>query len=173
MIPLKLAEKRRSMKKKLVFEYEFFEDYEQLNREEYRKLFLMAKESAERAQAPYSNFKVGASAITDDGQNYVGFNVENAAYPQCLCAEQVLLANIKTNGSQNQKVLTIAIYSPDLKGGEILTPCGACRQILREQESRQEEYIKLILANSTNNIYFFDSVSDLLPFSFNAKSFSF
>ncbi len=158
------------MKKSFEVEYSFYNSAEQLNAQE-QSLFALAVQSSESAQAPYSKFKVGAASLLSDGCMIFGFNIENAAYPQCLCAEQVMLSNSKTKMKEKDEILMIAIYSPDSIGEEILTPCGSCRQILREQESRQESNIRLILSNSRRNIWIFNSISALLPFSFDAKNF--
>ncbi len=78
-----------------------------------------------RAYAPYSNFQVGAALLADDGEVFIGCNIENASFSLTLCAERVAAAAAVT--AQNSHWRAIAIAS---KGG--VSPCGACRQFLSE-----------------------------------------
>ncbi|GAN53833.1 cytidine deaminase [Tanticharoenia sakaeratensis NBRC 103193] len=85
-----------------------------------------AAEIRKRAYAPYSRFQVGAALICD-GQVHVGCNVENAAYPQGNCAEASAIAAMVASGGR--RIDAIAIAGP---GQVACTPCGGCRQRLRE-----------------------------------------
>jgi len=85
-----------------------------------------AAEIRKRAYAPYSRFQVGAALICD-GQVHVGCNVENAAYPQGNCAEASAIAAMVAAGGR--RIDAIAISGP---GQAACTPCGGCRQRLRE-----------------------------------------
>lgn len=86
-----------------------------------------AIDAAARAYAPYSNFRVGAAALADDGSIVTGCNVENASYGLTLCAECGVVSDLFDSGGGN--LLAIAIYSPE---GNPLSPCGRCRQLLME-----------------------------------------
>ena len=90
-------------------------------------LFNAAKAAQARAYVPYSRFKVGAAVLADDGQIYAGCNVENAAYPTSTCAEAGAVAAMILNGARRiEAVMVIG------EGAELCTPCGNCRQRLRE-----------------------------------------
>lgn len=82
---------------------------------------------AARAYAPYSNYPVGAAALVDDGRVVVGCNVENAAYGVTLCAECGLVSTLIATGGGRLVAFTCVNGK-----GEIITPCGRCRQLLFE-----------------------------------------
>jgi cytidine deaminase len=86
-----------------------------------------ARDARERAHAPYSRFKVGAALLDEHGRIHAGCNIENAAYPQGLCAEAVALAHLVMAGGT--RVLAAAVAGDVPQG---ITPCGGCRQKLRE-----------------------------------------
>jgi cytidine deaminase len=90
-------------------------------------LIRLAQTMMTRAHAPYSRFHVGAAVRDEDGDIHGGCNVENAAYPQGLCAEAAAIAALV--GSGGKRVLECAVAGP---GPEVITPCGGCRQKLRE-----------------------------------------
>src|SRR5919112_1360272 len=87
---------------------------------------------AERAYAPYSNFPVGAAAMVDDGRVVVGCNVENAAYGVVLCAECGVVSQLHATGGGK---LTHFVCVNGL--GEVIMPCGRCRQLLYEHGGTQ------------------------------------
>lgn len=90
-------------------------------------LFEAAQAARERAYAPYSRFQVGAALVDEQGRIHAGCNVENAAYPQGTCAEAgALAAMVLAGGRRLQAVLVVGA------GAEPCTPCGGCRQKLRE-----------------------------------------
>jgi homotetrameric cytidine deaminase len=91
------------------------------------KLLAMAREAAGRAYAPYSNFPVGAAVRTGDGRRYAGANVENAAYPQGQCAEASAIGALVAGGGG--AIAEVVVAAPSK---ELCTPCGGCRQRLRE-----------------------------------------
>ncbi|MBM9504636.1 cytidine deaminase [Actinacidiphila acididurans] len=86
-----------------------------------------ARTIRERAYVPYSHFPVGAAALVDDGRLVVGCNVENAAYGVGLCAECGLVSALHASGGGR----LVAFTCVDLRG-EVLMPCGRCRQLLWE-----------------------------------------
>lgn len=90
-------------------------------------LFAAAKQAQARAYAPYSRFKVGAAVRGRGGGVYSGCNVENAAFPAGTCAEEAAIAAMVAAGeSRIAEVLVIGA------GDTLVTPCGACRQRIRE-----------------------------------------
>ncbi len=80
-----------------------------------------------RAYAPYSNYRVGAALLGANGKIYVGCNVENAAYPVCICAERAALASAVSLGCREFDALVVAT-----EGDPPAAPCGVCRQALNE-----------------------------------------
>lgn len=90
-------------------------------------LFSAAKAAQALAYAPYSNFAVGAALATPSGQIYVGCNVENAAYPVGTCAEAGAISAMVAGGER--RIAAILVIG---NGTELVTPCGACRQRIRE-----------------------------------------
>ncbi|CNF44976.1 cytidine deaminase [Mycobacterium tuberculosis] len=89
-----------------------------------------AREAMTRAYCPYSDFPVGAAALTDDGRIITGCNVENASYGVGLCAECSLVSALHGPGKSSQPRL-IAVSVVD-KHGDPVMPCGRCRQLLWE-----------------------------------------
>lgn len=87
----------------------------------------LAKEAAHNAYAPYSQFRVGAVIIDANGGLHSGCNVENASYGLSLCAERNALTKAVVSGIQDLRALVI--YTPT---DDIISPCGACRQVLCE-----------------------------------------
>lgn len=86
-----------------------------------------ATEVMERAHAPYSNFKVGAAGLVDDGRVVLGCNVENASYGVGLCAECGMVSALHATGGG--QLLAVVCVGPT---GEHVMPCGRCRQLLWE-----------------------------------------
>ena len=95
--------------------------------EHFDSLFKEASRVREQAHVPYSKFKVGAAFLTEDNKIISGCNVENAAYPQSQCAEATAIGNMISNGSK--KILEIVVIG---SGNLLCSPCGGCRQRIRE-----------------------------------------
>jgi cytidine deaminase len=91
------------------------------------RLLHAAREAQTHAYAPYSRFAVGAAVLDDEGRVHAGCNVENAAYPEGVCAEAGALAAMVLAGGR--KVRALAVVGD---GAALVTPCGGCRQKLRE-----------------------------------------
>src|SRR3712207_2211509 len=91
------------------------------------ELFEAAKKVQEQAYAPYSGFRVGAAVRAEGGGVYAGCNVENAAYPQGACAETAAIAAMIAAGKR--RIAEILILGD---GEALVTPCGGCRQRIRE-----------------------------------------
>ena len=91
------------------------------------QLLAAAEAVRARAYAPYSNFHVGTAILADDGKIYVGCNVENAAYPVGNCAEPSAIAAMLAGGGKRIK----RVYTTG-PGTTPVTPCGGCRQRIRE-----------------------------------------
>ena len=135
-----------------------------------RRLVLEAKASTLRSYAPYSEFSVGAAALLDDGTIVCGSNQENCAYPSGLCAERTAIFYANSRYPDKAvKVLCIAARNSESKFTERpVSPCGACRQVLVETETRYQTNIKVLLYG-TEGIYMVPSARDLLPVHFDSS----
>lgn len=91
------------------------------------KMLELAKQARDKAYAPYSKFYVGACIKTKTGNYYIGCNVENAAYGLTQCAEGSAISNMIINDEKSIAEILVVGYSKTL-----LSPCGACRQKIRE-----------------------------------------
>jgi cytidine deaminase len=121
------------------------------------ELVALAKEARRNAYAPFSNFAVGAALLAKSGQVYSGCNVENASYGLSICAERVAL--FKAVAAGEREFVAIAVVT---ETGA--TPCGACRQVLREFGGD----LRVIVANlkGERRVY---TLEELLPHSFTAQ----
>ena len=97
---------------------------------QWAELRQKAVDAMSRAYAPYSHFPVGAAAMVDDGRFVSGCNVENASYGVGLCAECSLVSELAMTGGGK----LVAFTCVDGKG-QILMPCGRCRQLLYEHSA--------------------------------------
>ncbi len=89
-----------------------------------------AREAAELAYVPYSNFRVGSVVVADDGRVFTGANIENASYPASSCAEATAINTAAAAGVR--KIETVAVACIDADDVEGAYPCGRCRQIMSE-----------------------------------------
>lgn len=111
-----------------------------------------AVEAMGRAYAPYSGFPVGVAALVDDGRVVTGCNVENASYGLSLCAECGLVSELLNTGGGRLVAFTCVNGH-----GDLLTPCGRCRQLLQEHGGAE------LLLETTTGIR---PLRDLLPDAF-------
>jgi cytidine deaminase len=135
-----------------------------------KHLVEVALNAAKNAYAPYSHFRVGAAVLLSDGTVVSGNNQENAAYPSGLCAERVALFYANSN-YPDKSVDCITIVVIDSENNiipQLVSPCGACRQVIAETEMRYKKEIQILLV-SKNTILEFKSIEDLLPLSFKQK----
>ena len=95
-----------------------------------------AREAMTHAYAPYSHFSVGAAATVDDGRTVVGCNVENAAYGVALCAECGLVSQLHITGGGR-----LTHFACVNGRGELIMPCGRCRQLLWENGGAELEVL--------------------------------
>ncbi|WP_076417895.1 MULTISPECIES: cytidine deaminase [Colwelliaceae] len=127
----------------------------------YQDQITKAKEAYLKAYAPYSNFRVGAAALTELGHIVSGCNVENASYGLTVCAERNCIAQAVINGET--RIQSIVVYTEQDK---LTPPCGACRQVIAEFLA---EDAKVISANHLGDTKIW-TVSELLPDAFTPKS---
>ena len=97
------------------------------NADRLHELFEAARAAREKAYAPYSKFHVGAAILTPEGEIFAGCNVENAAYPQGACAEAGAIGAMVFGG--RRRIAEILVIGD---GEGLCTPCGGCRQRIRE-----------------------------------------
>lgn len=95
------------------------------------EMLEIARHARTQAYAPYSSYRVGAAVLDDQGRIHAGCNVENAAYPEGLCAEAAALAAMVLAGSTRAQAVLVVGSGGEADAGWI-TPCGGCRQKLRE-----------------------------------------
>jgi len=130
-------------------------------------LMNSAVQARKNAYAPYSNFRVGAAILLDNGEIVLGSNQENAAYPSGLCAERVAIFYAGANyPTAKIKIIAISATSDLQANTTPIPPCGSCRQSIAEYEQRQETPIAIYFMGESGNIALSDSLKNLLPFSF-------
>lgn len=133
-----------------------------------QELVSAALEARFGSYSPYSQFQVGAALRLSDGTIVKGANQENAAYPAGLCAERTAMFAAGAN-YPDRSIETLAIVASD--HGRLLdepaTPCGSCRQVMAEYQSRAGKPIEIILIGA-KRIWKFSKVDDLLPFIFDS-----
>ena len=154
------------MKKEIVVQYEDVESW-RLLAERDQLLVSKAYDIAKNAYAPYSEFHVGAAVELTNGQIVLGSNQENIAFPSGLCAERVALFFAGANFPQEEvKTICVVAKGDLLPFDNLLTPCGACRQVMLETEIRQSIQYRIILVSQNERTVIFKSANDLLPFAF-------
>ena len=129
-------------------------------------LVQKAIDATNNSYARYSNFHVGAACLLENGNIVIGANQENAAFPSGLCAERTAIFAAQAN-HPDQPITTLAIAARNVNGflKSPISPCGACRQVVLEIEDRYQRPVRILLYG-TEGIYVFESIKDLLPFSF-------
>lgn len=125
------------------------------------ELITKAREAREFAYTPYSNFKVGAALLTAENKIYTGCNIENAAYSPGNCAERTAVFKAVSEGKTNFKAIAIIAGKDAIK--DYTSPCGMCRQVLREFVN-PEEFV-IIMARSEEE-YKIMTLEELFPMSF-------
>ena len=126
-----------------------------------------AIEATKRSYSPYSHFSVGAALLLENGKTVIGCNQENAAFPAGLCAERTA---IFAAGAQypDVPVTMLAIAARNSKGeltDEPISPCGTCRQVMIETETRFKHPIRILLYGR-KCIYVLEGIKQLMPLSF-------
>ena len=156
--------------KNITISFKQYDSLDELTAEQ-RKLLDEAYKAMSNAYAPYSNFHVGASLMDQDGNIFIGANMENAAFPMCICAEGSLLASYSSSGAKSPIVqVAVTASSANQLLDSPVAPCGACRQMLSEFENKQGSPITIILKGSSGPIHVMNSVKDILPFGFSSES---
>ncbi|HOP57614.1 MAG TPA: cytidine deaminase [Bacillota bacterium] len=126
------------------------------------KLIKMAKENIVNSYSPYSKFAVSAVLELKNGDTYKGVNIENAAFGLSNCAERSALFAAYSNGIKKEDIKKIVIFTDH---PYFVSPCGSCRQVMREL---MEDDADIILVNNKNETKTIKN-SELLPFGFSKK----
>ncbi|WP_264536145.1 cytidine deaminase [Flavobacterium sp. N1736] len=146
--------------------------YDSLNElpNDVQNLMNQAIEIRKKAYAPYSQFRVGAALLLDNGKIVLGSNQENAAYPSGLCAERVAIFHAGSVYPE-AKILKMAITaaSDTNQTQAPIPPCGSCRQSIAEYEIKQETPIEIYFMGEIGEVYKSTSLKNLLPFMFDKK----
>jgi cytidine deaminase len=153
-------------KESLIFAYYRFNQISELDNDD-QIMVDQAFEALKGSYSPYSNFKVGAAVLLENGQIVLGANQENAAYPSGLCAERVAMFAAKSQFPDVAVIsLAIAVDSEIVQIKSPAAPCGACRQSLLEYELNQDSLIPVILATKEKGVLIVESVQSMLPLFF-------
>lgn len=157
-----------NIRKQWIIEYEHIKDFSLLPMD-IQHLFNKTVDFLPNAYVPYSDFRVSAGMILEDGQILTNVNQENVSFPVGICAERALLA-MKDGLGLNQAVKAIAVAfqpSTQFHTHDYIAPCGMCRQALLEYEQRNQAWIPIYLLDKDHQKALkFNSIHDLLPFSF-------
>ena len=138
---------------------------------ESKALLEKAKAALLNAYAPYSNFRVAAAVLLNDGTVVTGTNQENAAYPSGMCAERVALFTVSSQhaGKTIAKIIVIARLGNETALAPA-TSCGGCRQVMLEFEQRQRVPFEVVMQTQDHQWVKTASAETLLPFCFSNES---
>lgn len=128
-------------------------------------LVKAAIEATKYAYVPYSNFKVGAAILAENGKIYTGCNIENASYSPTNCAERTAIFKAVSEGVTKFKKIAV-VGGPNGNLENYCPPCGVCRQVISEFA---DEDFELILGTSENTYAIYNFFEEVLPLSFTAK----
>ncbi|KRB54359.1 cytidine deaminase [Flavobacterium sp. Root186] len=149
-----------------------FTIYDNINElsQDIQDLMNQAIEIRKKAYAPYSQFRVGAALLLDNGKVILGSNQENAAYPSGLCAERTAIF-YAGSAYPEAKILKMAITaaSDTNQTQAPIPPCGSCRQSIAEYEIKQDTPIEIYFMGEIGEVYKSASLKNLLPFMFDKK----
>lgn len=128
-------------------------------------LVKAAIDATKYAYVPYSNFKVGAAILAENGRIYTGCNIENASYSPTNCAERTAIFKAVSEGVTKFKKIAV-VGGPNGNLENYCPPCGVCRQVISEFA---DEDFELILGTSENTYAVYNFFQEVLPLSFTAK----
>lgn len=158
------------IKKSLTVSFEQYENIDELKSED-KKLLQDAIDATQSAYAPYSNFRVGAAVLLENGITIKGSNQENAAYPSGMCAERNALFSAGTQFPGIKiKAIAVTAFASNKTTPQPVSPCGDCRQVMAEYEQRYKKDIRFIMIGAENKILIAENVKSLLPFLFSSDS---
>ena len=128
-------------------------------------LVKAAIDATKYAYVPYSNFKVGAAILAENGKIYTGCNIENASYSPTNCAERTAIFKAVSKGVTKFKKIAV-VGGPNGNLENYCPPCGVCRQVISEFA---DENFELILGTSENTYAVYNFFEEVLPLSFTSK----
>lgn len=139
--------------------------------DEESELLRTAEAALDHAYAPYSQFRVAAAVLLEDGSILTGVNQENAAYPAGLCAERVALYRCGAE-MPGMKIRRMAITArpPGDEPFPGISPCGGCRQVMMEFVHRQNDTFELIMPLKNETWLRVKRAEALLPYAFGTKT---
>ena len=132
-----------------------------ITKEEKQSLIDLANDARHKAYVPYSNYPVGSALRTKSGRIFMGVNIENAAYPQTMCAERVAIFKAVSEGEKEFEAISVVTDN----GG---SPCGGCRQVLAEFGLDTV----VLMADKDGNLVKETTVKELLPEAFTPEKLS-
>ena len=154
------------MEKRIVIKVDEYGSFDELDPVD-RNLLEHAIKATETSYSPYSSFRVGAALRLANGEIMCGSNQENAAYPSGLCAERVVLFHAQSRYPDvPAEALAVYACSEDFKLDNPVTPCGACRQVMAEHESRHRRKMRVIMGGANGMVQITDGIENLLPLTF-------
>ncbi|MDR3152176.1 MAG: cytidine deaminase [Bifidobacteriaceae bacterium] len=134
-------------------------------------LLKEAAKARRNSYSPYSGYSVGAAVFCDENMVHLGCNVENASYPASICAERNAITTMVAEGMKKINKIAIVGGFSDNKGdnSQIVTPCGICRQTIREFCNPETCQVIMAPLNNLENITVM-KFSELLPYSFGPEN---
>lgn len=129
------------------------------------RLLAESLRAREFSHAPYSKYRVGAAILDEQGRIHIGANVENASYPQGWCAEPSALTAMLMAGGKQARAVLVTGPGPDL-----ITPCGGCRQKLREFSVPDD---LIVIVGDPSGVRARWTLAELLPHSFGPSHLNF
>lgn len=150
------------------FNFKIYDSVDELNKED-ADLLSEARKVTKFAYAPYSNFRVGATAKLVNGERVSGTNQENASFPAGICAERTLLSTASSL-FPGIGIDTVAISYNNINGksDSPISPCGICRQSFVEFQQRTKHPIRIILSGLDGKVQLIENAANLLPLGFSS-----
>ena len=145
--------------------FKLIEQNNEINEDINEVLVKTAINATKYAYVPYSNFKVGAAILAENGKIYTGCNIENASYSPTNCAERTAIFKAVSEGVTKFKKIAV-VGGPNGNLENYCPPCGVCRQVISEFA---DEDFELILGTSENTYAVYNFFQEVLPLSFTAK----
>ena len=132
-----------------------------------KELFYLAIDAMKNSYSPYSDCKVGAALLCENGKVFTGTNIENAAFGPTVCAERVAIFKAVSEGEKEFSKIAV-VGGKNLHFKDYFAPCGVCRQVMRE--FCDDSFVILLGKNSDEYKSF--TLSELLPLSFSKSNIS-